>query len=222
MAVSLFMIPAIPLVTMGVGASGSEEAAILCFALMVAAEHVLWLLGVWKVCGLAASMNDARQGRRTATVARAAAVVCAAGAITTVFFLAAVAVDAAIAEDRALMLAEAATLVALAGRVMSLLGGSRAVAMGLRGLRCGATAKTLRAAAIFGVVASVCVGLGTLGVSLLLSGVGSRAGFEWMAAYLLIAGVPSLWLAGLAGGIVCTVAATKVNRRLRLLNAVAA
>lgn len=51
LAVSLFMIPVIPWVTLGVEVWGPRRAYAWVFALLVAVEHGLWVLGVWRVSG---------------------------------------------------------------------------------------------------------------------------------------------------------------------------
>ena len=82
LAVSLFMIPLIPVITIALGMQGSESGAATLFGLLVAVEHVLWVLGVWSVCGFAAKQPFIKGGRN-ASVARAAAAVCAGAAVIT-------------------------------------------------------------------------------------------------------------------------------------------
>ena len=111
----------------------------------------------------------------------------------------------------------------LIARVVSLLEGSRAVGLALRALRCGRAATALRITAVIGTVVTIAVGLGTLGMSLLFAQNGGGGGEDLItiAGYLLLLGVPGVWLCGLAGGIVCVVASIKVSERLNQLTSAA-
>ena len=224
LAVSLYMIPVIPWVALGVGLGTSFRGFATTLAVLVGVEHGLWLPGIWRVCGFAATQPDKRGGRRTAAVARVGAALCAAAAVITVVLGVVAVYDGGGADIEAMIgLMVVTTTVMLIARVVSLLAGARAAGLALRTLRCGGTTTALRLTAILGTVASGFVALGTAGLGLLIPGrgFGTRDTGDLAAAsgYLLIVAVPCVWGVGLAGGIVCTVAATKVNNRLRQFRA---
>ena len=220
LAVSLFMIPAIPWLTIGVMAAGSHTNPLWTLSALVLLEHALWVGGVWHASEFAATRPVTLEGRESATAARAGAVVCGVGVVTTVVLLSVAVSHLGRGSTGLLGMAVAMTVVALIGWGVSLLAGSRAVAVALRALRCGSTATALRVTAIIGTAASTLLGLGTVGVGLVLLGDGAGMNFAVPAGYLLFVSVPCVWLCGLAGGVVCTVAAKKVGRQLMRLAAV--
>ena len=220
LAASLFMIPVIPWVAFGVGMGTSLRGFIAVIAVLMTIEHGLWLVGVWRSCGYAAAQPVEHGGRRSAAVARSGAVVCAMAAMVAgILLVRAGNLHGGRELDTAMSYLTVCTTVMLIARMVSLLAGSRAAGVGLRALRCGGTATALRLTAILGTVVSVVVALGTVGARLMILDRGDWQDFGVFAGYLLIFAVPGVWLCGLAGGVVCTVAATKVDRRLKRLRA---
>ncbi len=220
LAVSLYAIPVIPLVITGLVFAGTDLPGLsVLFALMVSAEHVFWAMGVGCVCSFAARPEAAKAQQRQAQRARAAAWLCAGFAVATVLVLAVLSNATIDSGWGPVVVLTAMTLLTLAARAVSLLDGSRSAGRGLKALRCGGAGTMLRGAAIFGVLASGSVGLGSLGVGALGWSTGAPRLLGFLA-WLVALGTPAIWLSGLIGGTICTVAAVQVNRRLRETDAV--